>query len=56
MISTIKLGNKKIVNLTAGEIIKEMKTDSFSKEKLDFLKESLKVAKKFSGKDSKDAL
>ncbi|MCM3323290.1 hypothetical protein [Cytobacillus kochii] len=49
----MKLGNRKIVNLTADQVIKEMKTDSFSKEKIDFLKESVKVSRAFSRKDNK---
>lgn len=49
----MKLGNRKIVNLAAEEIIEEIKQDSFSKEKLDFLKESLKVSKAFSRKENK---
>lgn len=52
----MKLGNRKIVNLTAGQVIKELKEDHISKEKLEFLKESVRVSKTFSRKDNKNDL
>lgn len=49
----MKLGNRKIVNLTADQVIKDIKADHISKEKLEFLKESVRVSKTFSRKENK---